>query len=189
MSNNNWKLVNTSEVFYNPNLKLSISLEKRSKDNNEITSLPADNAKSSKKISIKSSKKNQQFAEELLKAIGEDLSPNALMAIMTALTKELTQWTIDAQSTDNTVIKFLEKLTAEHKADIINNIENSWFNYSPTIPGYYFWRKYEGAHIHNVKVFEETDGVRTAMAWLCYSITDFTDMTYGGQWKKDFTHT
>lgn len=59
-----------------------------------------------------------------------------------------------------------------------------WTSSKPARPGNYLWRQAAGENEYRVMVkFEWSPEVGVASMWLCYEITDFTEMSAGGEWK------
>ncbi len=62
--------------------------------------------------------------------------------------------------------------------------QHQWLNKAPSRPGRYRWRTEAGADEHTVHIGHELTSLgETGVFKLCYSITDFTEMTAGGQWQ------
>lgn len=63
-------------------------------------------------------------------------------------------------------------------------MSNPWISAPPARPGKYLWRKAEGQREFHVQVqFEFSIRGEVSGVWLCYELTDFTDMRAGGDWK------
>jgi hypothetical protein len=69
------------------------------------------------------------------------------------------------------------------KSDEANENSRAWQPAMPILPGRYLWREQLGGKEHHVEIgYEQASAGQIARFLRCYSMTDFADIKFRGEW-------